>query len=87
MADKYGHERKTTLVFEHQLAVETEEEDETPDYPVTVFVSKGGYFKKITPQSLRMSSEQKFKEGDSLSFSRETTNRAELLVFTDNAQV
>ena len=87
VADKYGHERKTTLVFEHQLAVETEEEDETPDYPVTVFVSKGGYFKKITPQSLRMSSEQKFKEGDSLSFSRETTNRAELLVFTDKAQV
>ena len=87
VADKYGQDRKTTLVFEHQLAVEAEEEDETPDYPVTVFVSKGGYFKKITPQSLRMASEQKFKEGDSLSFSRETTNRAELLVFTDKAQV
>ena len=67
--------------------MEVEEEDETPDYPVTIFVSKGGYFKKITPQSLRMSSEQKFKEGDSLAFSRETTNKAELLVFTDKAQV
>jgi len=87
VADKYGKERKTTLVFEHQLAVEAEEEDETPDYPVTVFVSKGGYFKKITPQSLRMSGEQKFKEGDALAFSRETTNKAELLVFTDKAQV
>ena len=87
VADKYGHDRRTTLVYEHQLAVEVEEEDETPDYPVTVFVSRGGYFKKITPQSLRMSSEQKFKEGDSLAFSRETTNKAELLVFTDKAQV
>jgi len=87
VADKYGKDRKTTLVFEHELAVEAEEEDETPDYPVTIFVSKEGYFKKITPQSLRMSGEQKFKEGDSLSFSRETTNKAELLVFTDKAQV
>ena len=87
VADKYGKDRKTTLVFEHQLAVEAEEEDETPDYPVTIFVSRDGYFKKITPQSLRMSGEQKFKEGDSLSFSQETTNKAELLVFTDKAQV
>jgi DNA gyrase subunit A len=53
---------------------------------VTVFVSKEGYLKKITAQSLRMSGEQKFKEGDSLAFSRETTNRAELLVFTDKFQ-
>ena len=87
VADKYGKDRKTTLVYEHQIAVEAEEEEAAPDYPVTVFVSKGGYFKKITPQSLRMSGEQKFKEGDSLDFSRETTNKAELLVFTDKAQV
>ncbi len=86
VADKYGKDRKTTLVFEHQLIAEEPEED-IPDYPVTVFVSNSGYFKKITPQSLRMSGEQKFKEGDSLAFSRETTNRAELLVFTDKAQV
>ena len=54
--------------------------------PVHVFVSKQGYLKKITPQSLRMSGEQKFKEGDSLAFCTETTNRAELLVFTDKYQ-
>jgi len=53
---------------------------------VTVFISKEGYLKKITAQSLRMSGEQKFKEGDALSFSRETTNRAEILVFTDQFQ-
>ena len=62
------------------------EEDETPDYPVTAFVSNGGYLKKITAQSLRMSGEQKFKEGDSLAYSVETTNRAEMLVFTDKFQ-
>ena len=64
-----------------------EEEDDVPDYPVTVFVSQEGYLKKMTPQSLRTSSgEQKFKEGDGLAFARETTNRAELLVFTDQYQ-
>ncbi len=57
-----------------------------PDYPVTLFVSKEGYLKKITAQSLRMSGEQKFKEGDSLSFSTETTNKAEILAFTDKFQ-
>ena len=61
---------------------DTEEAEEIPDYPVHLFVSKQGYLKKITPQSLRMSGEQKFKEGDSLDFTIETTNRAELLVFT-----
>ena len=63
------------------------EEPEVPDYPVTAFISREGYFKKITPQSLRMSGEQKFKEGDSLLLSRETTNAAELLIFTDRCQV
>ena len=86
VADKFGTDRKTTLAFEHQIQ-QDEPEEEIPDYPVTLFVSRGGYFKKITPQSLRMSGEQRFKEGDSLAFSRETTNRAELLVFTDKAQV
>ena len=69
-----------------QEAAPEEEEDEVPDYPVTVFISKEGYMKKITAQSLRMSGEQKFKEGDSLDFSMETTNRAEFLVFTDKFQ-
>ncbi len=86
VADKYGKDRKTTLVFEHQVILE-EPQEEIPDYPVTLFVSHDGYFKKITPQSLRMSGEQKFKEGDFLAMTAETTNRAELLVFTDQFQV
>ena len=61
-------------------------QEEIPDYPVTVFVSKEGYLKKITQASLRMSGEQKFKEGDTLSFSAEATNRSEILVFTDRFQ-
>ena len=86
IADKYGKERKTGILYGGD--VEDEDEEETvPDYPVTIFVSKEGYFKKITPQSLRMSGEQKFKEGDSLHFSTETSNAAELLVFTDKFQV
>jgi DNA gyrase subunit A len=61
-------------------------EEDIPDYPVTVFVTREGYLKKITPQSLRMSGSQKYKEGDKLRFSRETTNRAEILVFTNQYQ-
>ena len=86
VADKFGQPRKTEIVYESALIEPEEEEDDTPDYPVTMFVSKEGYLKKITAQSLRMSGEQKFKEGDSLAFSRETTNRAEILVFTDQFQ-
>ena len=86
VADKYGEDRRTSLVYETALAVE-EEPDDTPDYPVTVFVTEGGYLKKITPQSLRMSGEQKYKEGDSLRRTMELTNRSELLVFTDACQV
>ena len=86
IADKYGADRKTGIVYDHDAEPEPEEDD-APDYPVTVFVSNEGYFKKITPLSLRMSGEQKFKEGDRLKFSLETTNRAEFLVFTDKYQV
>ena len=82
---KYGQPRKTLLIFDHEQ--EEPDEPDVPDYPVTVFLSREGYFKKITPQSLRMSGEQKFKEGDGLLLSRETTNSAELLVFTDRCQV
>ena len=86
VSKKYGAPRKTEIVYNAQeLAVE-EETPEIPDYPVTVFLSREGYLKKITAQSLRMSGEQKFKEGDSLLFSRETTNRAEFLAFTDKFQ-
>jgi DNA gyrase subunit A len=67
-------------------AEESEEAEEIPDYPVHLFVSKQGYLKKILPNSLRMSGEQKFKEGDSLAMTVETTNRAEVLVFTDKQQ-
>ena len=83
---KYGQPRKTEIIYNVQETAPQEEEEAVPDYPVTVFVSREGYLKKITQQSLRMSGEQKFKEGDSLDFSRETTNRAEFLVFTDKFQ-
>ena len=86
VAEKYGQPRKTEIIYNAEQAGAEEEEDDTPDYPVTLFVSKQGYLKKITQQSLRMSGEQKFKEGDSLAFSRETTNKAEILVFTDQYQ-
>ena len=86
VAKKYGKPRLTEIVRETAETAPEEEAEEIPDYPVTVFVSKEGYLKKITAQSLRMSGEQKFKEGDSLSFSRETTNRDEILVFTDKFQ-
>ena len=86
IADKYGKDRKTGIVYDHELP-DADESEEIPDYPVTVFVSQEGYFKKITPQSLRMSGEQKFKEGDRLKFSVETTNNTEMLVFTDKYQV
>ena len=86
VADKFGKPRKTEIIYSVQEAAVEEEEEQIPDYGVTLFVSKEGYIKKITAQSLRMSGEQKFKEGDSLAFSVETTNRAELLVFTDRYQ-
>ncbi len=86
VAEKYAQPRKTEIVYETAVVDQEEEEDDIPDYPVTMFVSKEGYLKKITQASLRMSGEQKFKEGDSLSFSTETTNKAELLVFTDKCQ-
>ena len=86
VAKTYGQPRKTEIIYETAQIEPEEEEESVPDYPVTLFISKEGYMKKITAQSLRMSGEQKFKEGDSLDFSRDTTNRAELLVFTDKFQ-
>ena len=86
VSDKFGQPRRTEIVYAVEEAEPEEEEETVPDYPVTLFVSKEGYLKKITAQSLRMSGEQKFKEGDSLSFSVETTNRAEILAFTDKFQ-
>ena len=86
VAQKYGKERKTTLVYDHELQQEPDDEPEN-DYPVTVFLSREGYFKKITAQSLRMSGEQKFKEGDSLLLTCSAQNSSEMLVFTDKYQV
>ena len=86
VSEKYGQPRKTEIVYQTEEETPEEPEEQIPDYPVTVFVSKEGYLKKITAQSLRMSGEQKFKEGDSLAFSRETSNRGEILVFTDKFQ-
>ena len=86
VSKKYGVDRRTGLVYDHEVFVEEDAEAE-PEYPVTVFVSEHGYLKKITPQSLRMSGDQKFKEGDALAFSRETTSAAEIMVFSDRCQV
>ena len=85
VAKKYGTPRKTGIVYAHEVEPYAEDAD-VSDYPVTVFLSREGYFKKITPQSLRMSSQQKYKESDGLRRSFESTNRAELLVFTSRAQ-
>ena len=83
---KYPSPRRTTLVYAGEVE-EYAEETAAEDYPVHLFLSRHGYFKKITPQSLRMAGEQKYKEDDGPSQYFEATNRAELLVFTDKAQV
>ena len=83
---KYSQPRKSILIFPSDEPQEAEEDD-TPDYPVNLFFTREGYFKKITNQSLRMSAEQKLKEGDSITQSVTATNRSELLFFTDKCQV
>lgn len=83
---KYAKPRKTEIIYSVELEEETVEPD-IPEYPVTVFFTKGGYFKKITPLSLRMSSTQKLKDGDEIAQTVETTNSAELLFFTNKCQV
>ncbi|MBR6696208.1 MAG: topoisomerase IV, partial [Oscillospiraceae bacterium] len=83
---KYGQPRKTQFIYAGDIEEESVEE-EVPDYPVNLFLTKSGYFKKITPLSLRMGGEQKFKEGDTMAFSIETTNRADILFFSDKSQV
>ena len=83
---KYAEPRRTGILYDYAEDAESEE-DAIEDYPVTLFLSQHGYFKKITPQSLRMSGEQKFKEDDALSVNVESSNAAELMFFTDKAQV
>ena len=86
-AKKYGEPRRTSIVYPHEITSYTPEEEQKEEYPVTVFLSREGYFKKITPASLRMNSEQKFKEGDALRQTFETTSNAEVMFFTDHCQV
>lgn len=84
VAKNYHQPRKTLFCYpEEDVTVE----EEVPDYPVNLFCTKSGYFKKITPQSLRMSGEQKLKEGDEIALAMESANCSELLFFTDKAQV
>lgn len=83
---RFGQPRKSILIYADEIQT-AEEEEEAPDYNVNIFYTKEGYFKKILPQSLRMSSEQKLKEGDSVAYSNECSNNDELLFFTDKAQV
>ncbi len=85
-AKKYSQPRKTLFYYASDVEEESEEDD-IPDYPVHLFLSESGYFKKITPASLRMSSEQKLKEEDRIITHLETTNRMELLFFTNQQQV
>ena len=86
-AKKYGEPRRTSIVYPHEITSYTPEEEQKEEYPVTVFLSREGYFKKITPASLRMNSEQKFKEGDALRQTFEITSNAEAMFFTDQCQV
>lgn len=83
---KFGQPRQSMLIYPSELD-ESEPEEEIPDYPVHLFFSREGYFKKITPQSLRMSSEQKLKEGDEMATVAEATNGCDLLFFSDKCQV
>jgi len=85
-AKKYGQPRKTQFC-EVDLQAESDPTIDIPDYPVHLFLSESGYFKKISPASLRMNAEQKLKEDDRIIAHWETTNRTELLFFTNQEQV
>ena len=83
---KFPSPRKTGIVYADEIE-EFDDEEQVEDYSATLFLSREGYFKKITPQSLRMSSEQKYKEGDGPLLSFEAGNRGELLFITDRQQI
>lgn len=84
---KYGKPRKTDIRYGKPAVEEEETVEEIPAYPVNIFATQQGYLKKITPQSLRMSSEHKLKDDDKIVLHKETTNDAHLLFFTDKASV
>lgn len=85
VAEKYGQERKCEILYNDDVE-EYEEVEEIPDYPVHLFFTKEGYFKKITPKSLRMSGEHKLKDGDEITEAIEFTNNCDLLFFTNKCQ-
>lgn len=87
VSKKHGQPRKTEIIFACDVAAEAAEAEEIPDFPVNLFFTQEGYFKKITPQALRTSGEQKVKEGDKVVLEIETTNNTDLLFFTDKCQV
>ena len=87
VAKKNGRPRRCDILYELPAETEEEQEETVPDYPVHLFFTRDGYFKKITPQSLRMSGEQKLKDGDEVLFTCESSNSAELLFFTNHQQV
>ena len=87
VAEKYGRDRKSPLLHISEALAEVDIQEEIPDYPVNLFFTREGYFKKITPQSLRMSGEQKLKENDEVVQTVETTNNTDLLFFSDRCQV
>ena len=87
VAQKFGQPRRSSLIYASEIEVAEELEEEVPDYPCTFFFTEEGYFKKITPQSLRMSGEQKLKEGDTITQVVEASNNRDLLFFTDRAAV
>ncbi len=85
--DKYGKDRRSEIVYSQEIEEAEDVAEEIPDYPVTLFFTKEGYFKKITPLSLRMSGEHKLKENDEIISTIETTNSTELMFFTNKCQV
>lgn len=87
VSEKYDKPRRTEIIYSEEIEDDAEELETVPDYPVNLFFTKEGYFKKITPLSLRMSGEHKLKEGDIIVSSLESTNAAELLFFTNKCQV
>lgn len=87
VADKYGKDRRSEIVYSQEIEEVEDVAEEIPDYPVTLFFTKEGYFKKITPLSLRMSGEHKLKENDEIISTVETTNSVELMFFTNKCQV
>ena len=84
---KYGQPRKSEIIYAADIVEDEPEEEVVSDAPCTVFYTNAGYFKKISPQSLRMSGEQKLKDGDTMQQVVETTNDLELLFFSDRCQV